>query len=309
MWKRIVVVAVALAVPGAASAGVREDFQTLADAVALAGLDQTAAQIRESVAALSDAELEQVYGEADLAGFGEVFIANADALDAFDEIIAAASPSTAPEMFSPGLPEAIGYPDPFLCPFSPDRMDAGAMIAVVDTIQEARILLESAKGIWFALSRECEEVILGHNTSLACIPSDLVLVAMEFLLGAAEGVVEHIAACDDAVDAAEIEGTYERAGHIHSDLETHDAQIKAQLAAHDADIKMLLGDIQDTVDENQRLIKIFMGRQLEAMRLVITPNGFRVIDEEVLTCTGDNCPVWPAFQMCTNGSLKWNCKM
>jgi hypothetical protein len=156
-------------------------------------------------------------------------------------------------------------------------------------------------------------------------------------------------ACDihqGAIDGAEIEATYENTlglvgdvSHVHADLAAHDTNIDGDLAAHDAnidgdliahdanidadlvahdanlaehdaDIKELLDDLQGAVDENQRLIKISMSRQLEVLRLLITPSGRRVVDEEVLTCTGegDDCPVYPAtFQLCENGSLEWNC--
>ena len=96
--------------------------------------------------------------------------------------------------------------------------------------------------------------------------------------------------------------------NISSQLATHDADLKLQLATHDADIKALLANIQGTVDENQRLIKVFMSRQLEVLRLLITPNGQREINADVLTCTGDDCPVLSPTLICSNGSLRWNCK-
>ncbi|MDH3284991.1 MAG: hypothetical protein OEQ13_09635 [Acidobacteriota bacterium] len=181
----------------------------------------------------------------------------------------------------------------------------------------------------------------GGNTSLACIPADVIFIVAKALVGTAESTVESIAFCDGAVDSAEIEGAYERAGHIHADLATHDSAIstqlathdtdistqlathdtdistqlathdtdlKLQLAMHDADIKVLLALLQGAVDENQRLIKIFMSRQLEMMRLMITPEGRREVNPDVLTCTGDDCPTTPGFQLCPNGSLMWNCR-
>ena len=95
--------------------------------------------------------------------------------------------------------------------------------------------------------------------------------------------------------------------NIDGDLAAHDANIDGDLMQHDADIKELLEDLQGAVDENQRLIKITMSRQLEIMRLLITPNGRRDINPEVLNCTGDDCPEYPAFQLCADGSLNWNC--
>lgn len=93
--------------------------------------------------------------------------------------------------------------------------------------------------------------------------------------------------------------------NIAAKLAAHDAKIAAQLAAHDTDVKALLANLQGAVDENQRLIKVFMGRQLEVMRLLITPNGQREIDPLVLSCTGDDCP---AVLVCPNGDLSWPCK-
>lgn len=94
---------------------------------------------------------------------------------------------------------------------------------------------------------------------------------------------------------------------IKSQVATHDADLKFQLAAHDADIKARLGEIQGTVDENQRLLTITMARQLEIFRLLITPSGQREINMDVLTCTGDDCPALDEILNCRNG-LDWPCK-
>ena len=94
---------------------------------------------------------------------------------------------------------------------------------------------------------------------------------------------------------------------IKSQLATHDATIKAQLASHDADIKARLGEIQGTVDENQRLIVISMARQAEILRLLITPSGKREINPDVLSCTGADCPQADIVLSCDNG-LDWPCK-
>ena len=98
--------------------------------------------------------------------------------------------------------------------------------------------------------------------------------------------------------------------NIDGDLIAHDANIDADLVQHDTDIKELLANLQGAVDENQRLIKITMSRQQEIMRLLITPSGRRVINSDVLTCTGEDedCPIYPALELCENGSLSWNCE-
>ena len=376
-WSKAVtllLIGVALAAPSAASTDVRGDLLAVADAVAQAGQTAAAAQLEEAVTALSDEELERVYGEADLAGLAQVFAANAEALETIGQMINAEVPFTAGGDKSPGFPDATGYPSRYLCPFSPERSNGDDLLIAVDAVKAAREALEAAQIVWSGLSRGCDQVAFGTNTSLLCIPADIVLAAAELVVGIAEGVVEHLAACDAGVDSAEIEGSYERLGHIHwdltahdsdvsnqlsahdadisselathdqelrsqltthdadvqsqlathdqelksqlathdavisSQLATHDVDLKSQLATHDADIETLLENLQGTADENQRLIKIYMSRQLEVMRLLITPTGLREINEDVLTCTGHDCPEYPAVQLCPNGSLKWNCR-
>ncbi len=188
---------------------------------------------------------------------------------------------------------------------------------------------------------------VGGNTSVACIAADVLFAVAKGVELAVRLAYYLLTFCDATIDGAEIEGAYERASdiydqnvdldadlvahdlhieaelaahdlnidtdlaahdlHIETELAAHDLHIETELAAHDADIKALLATLQDAVDENHRLIQIFMSRQLESMRLQITPSGRREVDEEVLTCTGPDCPVYPAFQLCPDGSLKWNC--
>ncbi len=310
-------------------AGPRADWLAVADAVALIGNEAAAEDIRAAVDAMTDEELYLGHGQLDLVGVAEAFMDTAEAfraLEAMSSVVrdyAKSNKSFDADLerspgkqviMSAGLPGASGYPtSPFPCPFSPDRSSADALLVAVDLITAAGLVRDAAQGVWNVSDRACGTVVVaigaaGNPQNAVCIAADLLLLAADLAFTAAEGVTNHLAFCDAAVDSAEIEGAYDRAGHIHTDLADHDTEIKAQLATHDADIKLLLGDIQDTVDENQRLIKIFMSRQLESMRLLITPSGRREIDAEVLTCTGDNCPVIPAFEMCANGSLKWNCR-
>jgi hypothetical protein len=175
--------------------------------------------------------------------------------------------------------------------------------------------------VWWPLNKGIDEldgacVVAGCDpTGVACAIACGVLETAKIALKVAAVPLE---ACDvhqGAIDGAEIEATHENVlgivddvAHVHGDLATHDADLKAQLAAHDADVKVLLASLQGAVLENQRLIKILTSRQLEIMRLLITPNGVREINSDVLTCTGDDCPTFPTTQICSNGSLQWNCK-
>jgi len=198
-------------------------------------------------------------------------------------------------------------------------------------------------GVWWPLNKGIDTldgacVVAGCDPiGIACAVTCGILETAKIALKVAAVPLE---ACDihqGAIDGAEIEATYENTkglvgdvSHLHEDLGAHDANIEADLAAHDAnidadlaahdanidadlvqhdtDIKALLENLQGAVDENQRLIKITMARQLEIMRLLITPSGRRDINPDVLTCTGDDCPVYPALQLCANGTLSWNCR-
>lgn len=198
-------------------------------------------------------------------------------------------------------------------------------------------------GVWWPLNKAFD-TLDGACVVAGCDPIGIVCGVACGILETAKIALKVAAvpleACDvhqGAIDGAEIEATYENTlgllgdvAHVHTDLTAHntaissqlsthhtaissqlsihDVDLKNQLATHDTDVKALLANLQGAVDENQRLIKISMSRQLEVMRLLITPNGRREINADVLTCTGDDCPVFPTTQLCSNGSLKWNCK-
>ena len=119
----------------------------------------------------------------------------------------------------------------------------------------ARVVFQVAQGVWSVASRGCEQVAVvcpapgGGNTSTLCIPVDVV-----FFL--AQIVFDEIANCDEDIDSAEIEGSYERLGHIHGDIELVDAKIEALISAI----------------EELRLVNC------EIIRLLHTPQGQRESD-------------------------------
>jgi hypothetical protein len=164
-------------------------------------------------------------------------------------------------------------------------------------------------GVWWPLNKAFD-TLDGACIVAGCDPTGIVCASVCGVLETAKVALKVAAApleaCDvhqGAIDGAEIEATYENTLGLVGDV----SHVHDDLADHDADIKALIGNIEETVEENQRLIKVLMSRQLEVMRLLITPAGTREINENVLTCTGDDCPVFPATPLCPNGSLKWNC--
>ena len=79
-------------------------------------------------------------------------------------------------------------------------------------------------------------LVVGGNASLLCIVTDLVYIGGKTLH-------DLFFLCDDFIDAAEIEGSYERAGHLHDDLELHEAA----LADHHTAVSTKIEENKDTV--------------------------------------------------------------
>lgn len=202
--------------------GPREDWQAVVDALARTGRVAAAADLEAAVSAMTDEELYLGYGHMDLVGLARAFDDTAAAFDAVRAMNSWAFPS---RLESDGLPPAMGYPTaPSPCPFSPDRSNADNLLIAVDAIAAANIALEVAEGIWSVSDRACGTVAVaigavGNPQNAVCIAADIILFTAKALVNAAQATVDHIAFCDGAVDSAEIEGAYERAGHIHEDLE------------------------------------------------------------------------------------------
>jgi hypothetical protein len=291
---------------------IRASLMAVANAAERAGQESTAKDLRVAIVSATDEELYLTYKDTDLGGMEGAFMDTATAFDAV-EAFGYTPRAAVPSALGADFPDGEGYPGA-ICPLSPNRSNADALLIAVDAIEVAGIALQVAEGIWSVSDRACGTVVVaigavGNPQNAVCIIADVVLFAAKALVNSAEAIVNHIAYCDGAVDSAEIEGAYERSGHIHDDLSSHDTDIKSDLSTHDADIKALLTNIQGGIDENQRLIQILTSRQLEILNLLVTPNGQRSIDESVLTCTGvgDDCPSYPELQLCENGSLAWNC--
>src|SRR5438105_5687727 len=81
----------------------------------------------------------------------------------------------------------------------------------------AQVDLDVAKGVWSIASRACDQVVViageGGNGSALCIVVDTALFIAETAFNA-------VVFCENDIDSAEINGSYRRLDHIHSDLET-----------------------------------------------------------------------------------------
>jgi hypothetical protein len=163
---------------------------------------------------------------------------------------------------SSGFPDA-SYSNRCGC----DRLDTEDFFA-------ARMVYKVAQGVWSAASRGCDQVFttpLGvYNTSTLCI-----IVDTAFFV--AQVVFDELENCDNDIDSAEIEGTYERTAHIHGDLETVDGKIEVvdgKIEVVDGKIDALEQKINDLTAAVEDLRRV----NCELMRLLHIPQGQRSSD-------------------------------
>lgn len=161
----------------------------------------------------------------------------------------------------------------------------------------AQVVLDVAKGVWSVASRACDEVIVilgeGGNVSLVCIITDAVLAA-------AEAVFNGFQFCDNDIDSAEIEGSYERLDHIHTDLANAQSTIIANDNTNTTNIQnndnsnrvqIIANDNTNTtkIINNDNANRDFVIGELravacEVIRLLNTPEGQR--SSKIASCAG-----------------------
>ena len=174
-----------------------------------------------------------------------------------------------------------------------DEPEAGALCNEIRRTANERYaalaLVILAEGLRDIAGRFCDQQFLGFSCNLCCIPTDIIYLVVKFLY-------EDILLCDDLIDSAEIEGSYDRLGHVHDDLAAHDTNIDTDLAAHDlnidtdlaahdlnidtdlaqhdTDIKALLGNVQTTLELMKRLhIDVIQVEEKKHYLLAVTEAG------------------------------------
>ena len=217
---------------------------------------------------------------------------------------------------------AICSSNPFASPANtPNRSDPDVNQGLVTAITVSDAALVVAERVRDIADIICNTVVVvvgfgGNPQNLACTVTSGIYIAAKVINEALKISFSLLTFCDATIDGAEIEGSFERASDIYdqnvdidADLAAHDlnidtdlgahdlnmtaehAVLSAQLATHDTDIKLLLADIKDAVDENTARLKSVQAMQRQTIKLQLTPEGRRVVDQtDVLTCLGDACP-------------------
>lgn len=243
MLRRLALLTIAgalFAAPGVASAGVRGDLDRLAESYASLGRTDAAARLRSAVAGFSDAELEETFGP--VAGqIDELVNLNVE----IATHVGLAQSSAATES-----PRSAGFPEPSFSASCPESSEES-----YDDLLAGRIALTVARGVWAAASRACDEVIVvigaGGNGSLICIIADEILYA-------AEETFSFIEMCNDDIAGARADAVFERTEHLHDDIATHDAEVKA-----------LIATIGNKIDLLQGAVDLLAKTQLEQMAVLL----------------------------------------
>ena len=144
--------------------------------------------------------------------------------------------------------ESGGFPSaPYSSEVGGTRPSTAATLAASATFETAETVRETA-------SRGCDETIVaigaGGNTSLVCIAADVVWIAAKIVFWDIQFQTADI-------DSAEILGIYNRAGHLHTDLETlqstlgtHDSNIDTDLANHNTNIENRIANHDANIDSD-----------------------------------------------------------
>ena len=276
---------IAAGLPGGASAGVDELRAVMEQQWDIAiKLGSTAAQeqLERAFEALDNLSIEEAYRLSGADRSAERLTPILQILnESLDETAASAAAAAALTPVPTGLSTPLTPPNYYnSCPLFGERNDTLTVFISDQALFAAETVREEA-------SRACDETIVilgeGGNLSLVCLITDAIYIV-------AKEINNVLNFCDATVDAAEIEGAFERTADVfanlnehHGHLSLHDKNLDEHdnnLAGHDTDIKELLSLLQGAVDENTR-------RLGETILLLHTPQGQRQSATPV--CDGEPC--------------------
>ena len=256
-----ILLSVYLITPAWAAAGTREQLQSLGVALAGSGQQEQATKLEASLSQTPDDVLDEVYGSIDLEPLEQAFRkateqkaklrAERSAVEGTLErahVEARAEDRANPQSGSSNLndefPQAE-YPSQTACPYltisaydnqTPPQtlIDQTVLAQTLGDYQKVvSTLLKAATAVWDAANRTCQQVegviVLGEgvviNLSLACIPSDELLLAATILVDEAgveiailDSYLSFLETCDSLADSSRILANYKRLGALNEFL-------------------------------------------------------------------------------------------
>ena len=215
--------------------------------------------------------------------------------DANNTVLSLATPNPPP--FTPGTVYDFTTDDAYPAWLHPE-LDEKVWIPALFSIKLADKALEMVKT---GAESACNETLVvlgeGGNVSLACLPLalavdalDLTQEMMEFadadlVYWNAKGAYKNAQTAVDVGNqtgqiAAQSAGDI---GAIKSEVDGITGYINNTLTPDLDDIKARLGRIEAEVQTNQALLK-------EVLKTILTPDGKKVLDPGITTCSGTSCP-------------------
>jgi hypothetical protein len=189
-----------------------------------------------------------------------------------------------------------------------------------------------AEGVKDAASDACNQMAVavvageggGANGSLACIATDAIYVT-------AHAVDEGIHFCDDDLTGAVIDANYARLDDVHTDVNatdsdvnngfaalgaqvsTVDTHISSEFSALSTQLTTLVAQLSAQLTETQAQLAAarneLVAGQFQIMKENLTPDGKKILDPSILTCTGAasgsaSCP--NVLNACGPHGCYWN---
>jgi hypothetical protein len=253
------IIAIALAVPGAAQAAQgtpRDQVAALAATIRASGYTSYAADIEALASTMSDADA-QALADAGItrvtAGINTANQAKVLAESMGVSFPAVEDPTAAGR--SAGFPDG-DYPDPAKCTESPGGSNFDVVFVLFTSVKTARAAVDIAADIVDLAGWACSTVVVaigigGNPQTVACAIAQIALTAANGILSGFEVALDVINFCDGAITFSDVKLTVDRLEHIHSDLDTYQGEIKdtvtteasvinTNIATHDSDMKLLL---------------------------------------------------------------------
>lgn len=302
------VFALTLFVPRVSLADPRTQLEGAVTLFADYGKFEKAAELQDAIDAIPEDQLQYIYGNSDLNGLiyhlDAALSASADMKEMTREIEArrTAAQGRQPSQVvdkdpDPSWPSA-NPPQSSHCSSYPDLQPGDTIVnteydlmITAGVVEGSQAILKSAKTIWMGISRFCEQVegavVLGEglvfNTSIACIPADIIFAVAELAVNAAEASL-HTALianrvnwyCNGAITGARVKANYGRLDSLKTIILDEFTGLEAQLSTDvdeiDGNIELVRGELADLkADVDLRLAEL--QADIDTVLTILKGNG------------------------------------
>jgi hypothetical protein len=272
------VFALTLFVPRVSLADPRTQLEGAVTLLADYGKFEEAAELQGAIDAIPDDQLQYIYGGLDwnglLSGLDAALSAVADEQELAREMAAGKAASTSLDSsgagstcdpnssWSPACPATTTSQ----CSQTPNLQDGGDIVDLANgnligtqAVEGLMVLMKAARSITLAASRVCNQTAVvageGGNTSVACIPVDIIFALLEGGVESAKVVLDYNIVknrvdwyCNGAVTGARVKATYQRLELLKEIVEDDAAEIDGRIDEAREELQNDLRLFQNDVD-------------------------------------------------------------